>query len=137
MEGFIFTIPYSVRISDINYGNHVANSAVLNFFQDARIQYLNHLGDFSELDIGDCGIILPEARVQYKAEMFHADELTIGVRITELGRSSLTMEYRIERDNEVTATGETTLIAFDYTLRKPRRLPAPFKAAVQAFEGLQ
>jgi YbgC/YbaW family acyl-CoA thioester hydrolase len=137
MDGFIFTIPYSVRISDINYGNHVANSAVLNFFQDARIQYLHHLGDFSELDIGGCGIILPEARVQYKAEMFHGDELTIGVRVTELGRSSLTMEYRIERDNEVTATGETKLIAFDYTLRKPRRLPSPFKAAVQAYEGLQ
>ncbi|MBW2187928.1 MAG: acyl-CoA thioesterase [Deltaproteobacteria bacterium] len=85
MEGFQFTTPYQVRISDINYGNHVANSAVLNFFQDARIRYLKQLGNFSELDIGGCGIILPEANVKYRAEMFLADELEIGVRVTEMG----------------------------------------------------
>jgi hypothetical protein len=31
MEGYRFTIPYSVRVADVNYGGHVANSAVLNF----------------------------------------------------------------------------------------------------------
>lgn len=136
MDNFHFTTPYQVRISDINYGNHVANSAVLNFFQDARIRYLNHLGGFSEMDIGGCGIILPEANVKYKAEMFLADELVIGVRISAQGRSSVTMEYRIERDGTVTAEGKTTLIAFDYTTRKPRRLPQAFKDAICAFEEL-
>lgn len=137
MEGFQFTTPYQVRISDINYGNHVANSAVLNFFQDARIRYLKHLGNFSELDIGGCGIILPEANVKYRAEMFFADELVIGVRITEIGRSSVTMNYRIERKGELTAEGTTVLIAFDYTARKARRLPQPFKQAINDLEGLE
>lgn len=137
MEGFQFTTPYLVRISDINYGNHVANSAVLNFFQDARIRYLKELGNFSELDIGGCGIILPEANVKYRAEMFLADELVIGVRVTEMGRSSVAMSYRIERNGELTAEGTTALIAFDYTARKARRLPQPFKQAIIDLEGLQ
>ena len=65
MEGFNFTIPYTVRVVDVNYGAHVANSAVLNFFQDARIAYLKSLGDYSEMNIGNnCGIILPEAHVK-------------------------------------------------------------------------
>lgn len=136
MEGFQFTTAYQVRISDINYGNHVANSAVLNFFQDARIRYLKQLGNFSEFDIGGCGIILPEANVKYRAEMFLADELEIGVRVTEMGRSSVTMSYRIERDGELTAEGTTALIAFDYTARKARRLPQPFKQAIIDLEGL-
>ncbi|OQY20013.1 MAG: hypothetical protein B6I36_02455 [Desulfobacteraceae bacterium 4572_35.1] len=137
MDGFNFTVSYRVSISDINYGNHVANSAVLNFFQEARIQYLANLGGFSELDIGGCGIILPEAKVKYQAEMFHSDELNIGVRIVALGRSSISMEYRIERNLEVTASGKTALIAFDYTKRKPRRLPNDFRQAVQQFESLE
>jgi len=137
MEGFQFTTAYQVRISDINYGNHVANSAVLNFFQDARIRYLKQLGNFSELDIGGCGIILPEANVKYCAEMFLADELVIGVRVTEMGRSSVMMSYRIERNGEVTAKGTTALIAFDYSARKARRLPEPFKQAINDLEGLQ
>src|SRR5512139_1953634 len=123
MDGFRFTIPYGVRVADVNYGGHVANSAVLNFFQDARIAYLQQLGGYSEMDIGGgCGIILPEAHVRYLAEMFLGDALSIGVKVVELGRSSLRMAYRIERAGQVTAEGETTLVCFDYAARKPRRL---------------
>ena len=136
MEGFNFTIPYSVRVVDVNYGAHVANSAVLNFFQDARIAYLKSLGDYSEMNIGnDCGIILPEAHVKYLAEMFLGDELVLGARVTNVSRSSFTMCYRIERDGEVMAEGETVLICFDYEKRKPRRLDAVFKEKVGAFEA--
>jgi len=135
MDGFNFIIPYTVRVVDVNYGAHVANSAVLNFFQDARIAYLNSLGDYSEMDIGKgCGIILPEAHVKYLAEMFLGDELVIGARITNVSRSSFTMCYRIERDGEATAEGETVLICFDYEKRKPRRLDAVFIKKVAAFE---
>ena len=135
MEGFNFTIPYTVRVVDVNYGAHVANSAVLNFFQDARIAYLKSLGDYSEMNIGKgCGIILPEAHVKYLAEMFLGDELVIGARITNVSRSSFTMCYRIERDGEATAEGETVLICFNYEKRKPRRLDAVFIEKVAAFE---
>lgn len=136
MEGFHFVMPYRVRISDINYGGHVSNAAVLSFFQDGRIGYLQHVGSFSEMDIGGCGIILPEANVQYKAEMFLDEELQIGVRIDELRRSSFVMGYRIERQGQVTAEGTTALVAFDYELRKVRRLPEVFCQAVKGFEEL-
>ena len=135
MDGFNFIIPYTVRVVDVNYGAHVANSAVLNFFQDARIAYLKKLGDYSEMNIGKgCGIILPEAHVKYLAEMFLGDELVIGARITNVSRSSFTMCYLIERDGEATAEGETVLICFDYEKRKPRRLDAVFIEKVAAFE---
>lgn len=137
MEEFNFTIPYTVRIADINYGGHVANSAVLNFFQDARIAYLKNLGGYSELDVGhECGLILPEAHVKYLAEMFLGDELVIGARVNQVGRSSLTMGYRIEREGVTTAEGETVLVCFDYKLRKPRRLDAEFKKRLEVFENL-
>jgi len=138
MEGFRLTIPYRVRIADINYGGHVANSAVLNFFQDARIAYLKQLGGYSELDIGgQCGIILPEAHIRYLAEMFLDDELVIGVRISQLSRTTFTMEYQIVRDGEVTAEGQTALACFDYQKRRARRLDPLFVEKIKAFEGLQ
>ncbi len=124
MDGFHFVMPYRVRVADVNYGGHVANSAVLNFFQDARIACLEQLGGFSELDLGGgCGIILPEAHVNYRAEMFMGDELQIGVRVSKISRSSFVMDYRIERSGETTAEGWTSLVCFDYQARKPRRLP--------------
>lgn len=137
MEGFKFSISYTVRIADINYGGHVANSAVLNFFQDARISYLKHLGGYSEMDLGnDCGVILPEAHLQYRAEMFLDDQLQIGVRVVEMSRSSFKMEYRIEREGQVTAEGWTALVCFDYEKRKPRRLESSFRDKIEALEGM-
>ena len=138
MEEYRFTIPYIVRVADVNYGGHVANSAVLNFFQDARIAYLAHLGPFGELDIGEgCGIILPEARVSYLAEMFLGDRLEIGVRVREVSNSAFVMEYRIEREGKSTAEGTTSLVTFDYLARKPKRLPRAFREALIKFEALQ
>ncbi|NJC87580.1 MAG: acyl-CoA thioesterase [Desulfuromonas sp.] len=137
MTDFPFTIPYTVRVADVNYGGHVANSAVLNFFQDARLAYLKHLGGYSEMNVGGgCGLILPEAHVRYLAEMFMGDELVIRVKINEIGRSSFRMAYRIERDGKATAEGETTLVCFDYAARKPRRLDGEFVERVQAVENL-
>lgn len=132
MDGFDFVLPYAVRIADVNYGGHVANSAVLNFFQDARLAYLKALGGYSEMDLGNgCGIILPEAHVRYLAEMFHGDALEIGVRIEKVSRSSFVMAYRIERAGEATAEGWTSLVCFDYQARKARRLPEGFRKAVE------
>jgi len=137
LDNFRFTMPYRVRIADINYGGHVSNAAVLSFFQDGRIGYLAAIGGFSEMDIGGCGIILPEAHAQYRAEMFLNDDLVIGVRIESLKNSSFVMSYRIEREGVVTAEGTTALVAFDYQKRRPCRLPAGFRKAVEEFEGFQ
>ena len=136
MENFSFTMPYTVRVADVNYGGHVSNAAVLSFFQDARIGYLAHLGPFSELDVGGCGLILPEAQVRYLAEMFLGEQLQIGVRVTEIRNSGVVMAYRIEREGEPTAEGTTNLVAFDYQRRKPVRLPTAFRQALSAFEKL-
>lgn len=137
MEGFRFVLPYSARIGDINYGGHVSNAAVFHYFQDARIAYLARLGPFSERDVGDgLGLIVLEAQARFRAEMFLGDVLDIGVRIEKLGRTSLTMGFRVERGGSLTAEGHTALVAFDYRSRRPRRLPRPFRTTVAALEGI-
>ncbi len=134
---FRFRYPLRVRVRDLNYGGHVGNDVVLAYFQEGRVEYLRNLGDFSEMDIGGCGMILPEAHIHYRAEMFSGDELELFVRISEIGRSSLRMEYRLERAGQTTAEGWTSLVAFDYRRRKVVRLPRDFVQAVRAFERME
>jgi YbgC/YbaW family acyl-CoA thioester hydrolase len=121
-------------VADINYAGHVANSAVLNIFQDARIAYLSALGPYSELDLGGCGIILPEAHAYFRAEMFLADELQVGVRCKELKRSSFVLTYRIERSGVLTAEGETPVVCFNYLSRKACRMPEVFRHSLLCFD---
>lgn len=122
---------YIVSISDINYGGHVSNAAVLNFFQEARIQYLSSMGMFSEIDIGDnTGLILVESHIKYLAEMFHQNILHIHTWITDIKRSSFCFRYLIKRDAVSTIEGWTTMLGFDYTKRKVKKLPETFKTLI-------
>lgn len=126
MEGY-FTIPYRVRAADINYSGHLGNSAVLDIFQDVRIAFLAEIGPYGELDIGGCGIILSQAHLYYKSEVFIGDQLTVGVRCKEIKRTSFVLAYRIERQGVITAEGETTAVCFDYEQRRPARMPKDFR----------
>jgi len=136
LQGYNFVTPFQVRVSDVNYVGHVANSAVLSIFQDVRIAYLAHLGPFTEVDLGGCGMILPEAHVYYHAEMFLGDQLLVGVRGGGLRRSSFMLLYRIERKGQLMAEGETPVVCFDYQARKARRIPDEFRQALCHFEKL-
>ena len=131
MENVFFSFSYRVGIGDINYGGHVSNAAVLTMFQDARMAFLAELGPFSEIEVGGCGLIMPEAHLYYRQEMFHGDQLQIGVVVAALKRSAFTLAYQIERDGEVTAEGTTVLVCFDYQQRKPCRMPPLFRTALE------
>jgi acyl-CoA thioester hydrolase len=49
-EKLITTIKIPVRITDINYGNHVGNNSFVEIIHEARMQFLSQFG-FTELDI--------------------------------------------------------------------------------------
>ncbi|MEC9409439.1 MAG: hypothetical protein VYD52_03175, partial [Pseudomonadota bacterium] len=48
---FTFSTHLTVRVSDINYGNHLGNDRMISLLHEARLRYL-HDHDFSEFNIG-------------------------------------------------------------------------------------
>jgi acyl-CoA thioester hydrolase len=123
---FQTTIP--VRITDLNYGNHVGNDAIVSMLHEARVQWLN-AGGFNEMDAGGSGLIQADLLVQYLNESFYGDQLHIEISIGEVSTSTFEVYYRMRRisDNNNIALAKTTLCCFDYTLRKPRPIPDLFK----------
>jgi acyl-CoA thioester hydrolase len=68
-EIFEFRTNIKVRVTDLNYGNHMSNDVYLAFLHEARMQYLNNIG-YSELDIAGCSVIMGDSAIVYKAECF-------------------------------------------------------------------
>lgn len=121
----VFAGSYRVRVGDINYGGHMGNDRALLLFHEARIQFLEERG-FSENNIGGPGLIMSDAHVYFKKEVFRGDELKIYVHIEDLKALSFEMHYKVVRDQEEVLYGSTKLIAFDYGLRKVARIPDVF-----------
>src|SRR5664279_6284237 len=120
-ETFSFSTTFSVRVTDLNYGNHVGNDKVLSFLHEARMRFLQSLG-YSELDLGGVALIMADAALVFKKEMHYGDELLISIRPVEFSRVGFDLLYQVEKKSEgkqiVTAMAKTAMICVDYGLRK-------------------
>jgi YbgC/YbaW family acyl-CoA thioester hydrolase len=134
---FKFSTNFEIRISDINYGGHLGNDRYLSIFQDARLRYLKQFG-YSELDIGEnTSLIMSQAHIDFKAEAFWDDRLTVYVRVSELKSVKFVIEYLLvnnDKQAKVIATGYTEMVGFDYQNRKVSKLPVRFVRDIQVFE---
>ena len=119
---------YRVSIGDINYGGHMGNDKSLIVFHNARINYLKHFG-YSELNVGNgLGVILAEANISYKKEVFLDDILQTEVWVSEIKGLKWTISYRAirDKDNAVVFTGKTLMVCYDYKNKKVGKIPEDF-----------
>jgi acyl-CoA thioester hydrolase len=135
MTAFKFHRTLTVRVNDLNYGNHVGHQNFFSYFQEARVAYLGQF-DYSELDLGGCGMILAEAGCKYKKPLFLNDKVRVACAVVELKPRRFTMAYQIERDDGVCAEGFTINLGFDYQSNRVVRLPEAFVHRIKTFEGL-
>ncbi|MHC4780320.1 MAG: acyl-CoA thioesterase [Planctomycetota bacterium] len=128
-----FQTRYTVRIDDINYGGHMGNERALLIFQDARIRFLKHLG-CTEKEIGEGrGIILVEATIRYRKEVFLDDVLLVETSVGDIRKKSLAMRFRVTQEGEedTALEGETKLLSYNYHTKGVEPLPTSFLDALE------
>jgi acyl-CoA thioester hydrolase len=124
---FCFRTEMEVRITDINYGRHMGNDALLGLLHEARLRFLAQNG-FSEEDIGGVGMLMGDAVVQYKAVALYGDALVVEMGLADVQRRTFDLMYRVTRPNDgaIVALAKTGMVAFDYTASRPVNLPEIF-----------
>lgn len=118
-----FETEIPLRISDINYANHMGNDAVLSLVHEARMRFLSHHG-YSEADIEGVGMVMIDAAIVYHAEAFYGQTLRIRVGVGEVSRSGFELFYRLldAASGKPIASARTGMACFDFTTRKVRPL---------------
>ncbi|RYD93568.1 MAG: thioesterase [Sphingobacteriales bacterium] len=131
-ESFSFSTHIPVRVTDLNYGNHLGNDALLGLIHEARMQYLAAAGA-SELSFFGAALIMSDAAIEYKGEGFFGDVLRFEVIATEWSRVGFELYYRVTKDEGKTpvAYAKTGMITFDYSARKIVPVPEAAKAALK------
>ena len=130
-QEFLFSTDIPVRISDINYNNHLGHDSIIMLIHEARVRFLNTYG-FTELDIDGFGLVMTDLVILYKAEVFYGEILTIEVTIRDFTKCGFDFVYRItnkETGDEV-ARAKTGVLIFDYTKRKVIAVPKKFRSAL-------
>ena len=112
-----------VRITDINYGNHLGNDAVVSILHEARVQWLAK-ANLSEMNVGGCGLIMSNLIVDYKNQSYYGDKLTIEFFIGKISMAGFDLIYQVKnQENKIIALAQTAIVCFDYDLQKVVPIP--------------
>lgn len=127
---FSFKTEIPIRITDINYGDHVGNDTLLSLIHEARVQFLASHG-YEELKIAGLGLIISDAGVEYKAELFYGDKIIVSVAAAEFSKVGFDLFYKIEKQSNgkmiLVGAAKTGMIFYDYAKKKIAGVPEEVK----------
>ena len=125
---FRFSTIIPIRITDLNYGGHVGNDAVLSLLHEARMKFLQH-HQYAEMDFEGVGLIMSDAGIEFKSELFYGDELKVYVAASDFARISFDLYYKMVKGSEETLVvlAKTGMICYNYQQRKVVSVPEAAK----------
>lgn len=128
-ENIVFETELAIRISDLNYTNHVGNDAFVSIIHEARVKFLENFG-FSEIDVDGKGLIVSDLAVSYKSLSFYGDKLKFEIGAGDFNKYGCDIFYRVTntKTNNLVLLAKTGIVFFDYAKNKITTTPEAFLA---------
>lgn len=121
LDKYTYSIEIPIRITDINYGRHLGNDSMISILHEARFRFVQQIGFIDELE---AGMILQDLCVQFKAETFYNDKLTVHIGIDEISNHSCRIYYKVTNmEMKIAALAETGIVFIDYATKKLCSVP--------------
>ena len=126
-----------VWFSDTDAQGVVYYGRYLPYFDHARTEYHRHLGTLGMHDVAGAEFVMRASSVDYHAPARFDDLLECFVRISRLGRTSVTYESVALRlpDDALMVTATQTIVLVDLETRRPVPVPEVAREPIRAFEG--
>lgn len=135
MADFSFDLDIDIRYRDIDSNAHVNNAVYVSYLEQARIQYLQTLLDEDAFDVG---FVLVNIDVNYEDEVrYHDGHVTVSLRVTDLGTSSISMAYEITASGRTAVTGTSVMAVLDEDGSGTRPIPEELREKIAAYEGTE
>ena len=124
-----------VRFAETDAQGIAHHASFVVWLEVARVAYLaDHAGGYRAIRARGIEALTTGVRVDYRAVAVFDDVLTVHVRCVGLRGARFRYEYRIERDGEPIASGETLHAIVDAATMRPTRVPPWFAEAVARAE---
>ena len=132
---FKFLRPIKVVFRDIDGMRHVNHAQYLTYAETARNEYWQLITGIKA--VGDFDFVLAELTARYHSPAHLGDELVVGVRITEVRRSSWLMEHEIRNveTEQLLAEVFTAQVMYDAGTGKSIPLSTARRKQIEDYEG--
>jgi len=110
---FKFSVPITVRFSEIDMYGILNNTVTFSYFEYARIEYLKEIGLMTaQIDPTSNAVpVIADAQCDYHKPIYYGDVIELSVKSNTVGNSSVDIHYlgKNQKD-EVVFTGRGTMV---------------------------
>lgn len=138
MSDFRFFYPVQIRYADLDAQWHVNNARFLTILEQARLAYVRQLGLWDGKSFLDLGLIIADIHITYKAPIELEDEIQVALKVSRIGKKSMTMENEIRdrKNGSLKALAEIIMVTYDFHSKTTIPVPENWRKKITEFEGL-
>lgn len=134
-DDFRHFLAMTTRWADNDVYGHVNNVVYYQWFDTVVNEFLI-TNDTLDIQNGEAIGLVVETHCNYFSSVAFPDRVTAGLRVTQLGKSSVRYEVGIFRDDDLAASaqGHFVHVYVDRITRKPTPIPAKARALLESLQ---
>jgi acyl-CoA thioester hydrolase len=121
LTGYPYVIQVPVRWRDIDAFRHVNNATIVTYLEIARAEMWHEV--FKGSDAMDIPFVIAKLEVDYRRPIRLYDDVRVGLRAADIGRSSFAFEYLIEVEGHAAVVARTLQVCIRHETGRPIRVP--------------
>ena len=125
---YSFSLPVSLRISDVDINEHLNQSVYYEFFDTAVLRYLEQFKTIYT-NIENMATVCVENGCRYRREVLFSDTAEVALRVARIGTSSVHFELAIftKGHEDPNSVAFFVLVFVDKETKRPTPIPAKLK----------
>ena len=132
MSEYDYEVEIPVRYRDLDPLGHVNNAVYATYLEQARTSYIDDvIGTAPE----ELGLVVANLELDFDRSITFREQVTVALRTTGIGTSSVSMDYEVRSDDGVAATANSVIVTLDEDGR-PRPVPDDVRRRIVEHEGL-
>jgi len=105
-----------------SYG-HVNNVEYLRYLEQARVDWMFETAREAGVEQFSLGTVVARHEIEYKRPLvYRAAPVRVEIWVTKINVASFTCAYEVRDEDVLYAVAQTTLVPFDLTAQRPRRI---------------
>lgn len=125
----MFTSSFAPRFYETDAFGHVNNTVVTGWFETAREPIFRILSP--EMNVKQVKLILARVEVDFVAQIYYGQEVTIRTGIEKIGNSSFIVAHEARQKGSVVARGKAVQVYYDFETQKSGQIPEEFRLELE------
>ncbi|AHF99291.1 thioesterase [Halostagnicola larsenii XH-48] len=129
MSEYAYEVAIDVRLRDVDFMGHVNNAIYATYLEEAREAYFTDIVGQSLVELDT---VLASLEIEYETPIEAEQTVTVGLGVTDLGDSSIPIEYEIRAGGTRAATARSVQVFVDRETGRARSIPPELRTRLEA-----